>query len=425
MSISHRLLGVSGALLPCLVFASASADPVPAPPQRRPQAVDTTAKCRGIRPNGPDLTGTSVVLNAACGTAVQLRVAQPGLGVTSDGKTLLPGVAVKEGGLASPTLTGAQLAGAMLLGETEDGEQVRLRIDSVAVAADPNPKTAENENADVFQYRVSVQRSAAQGNGKKAAGPLNSQFKAASAAWAPLCEQQGAAVVVSGSWNMQSGEAGGARKEAATRGEFTFACLGSAVAKCVTTMGYKPWRTLSPAAGPGVAAASVGKPVSLDALHQACVRAVRADYCGNGLSMTAAGTQVNFYDSAGIQKDEATWPLEAVWTAAGAVCVNVPRLVTAPADPTSGRPAMKTRDYLAMRCPAVTKAAPCDKVTAPEGVTLYTEATTPASPSAPAPATAPAPAMAPAPATAPQPAATPRPATPAPAAQSARPATRN
>jgi len=420
MSTPHRLLGISGTLVPLLLSGLAHADPVPAPPQRRPPTADAGAKCRGIKPNGPDLTGTSIVLNVTCGNAVQLRVARLNLGITLDGKTLVPGVAIKDGGLASPQLSGPQLAGAMLLGETEDGEPVRLRIDSVATVADPNPKTPENENADVFQYRVSFQRGTATGSGKKPAGPLNSQFKPATAAWAPLCPQQSAAVVVSGSWNMQAGETGGARKEAATAGEITFACMSSAIAKCVTNLGYKPWRTLTPAAGPGVSAALVGKPVSMDAMHQACVRAVRADYCGNGLSMTAEGTQVNFYDSAGLQKDESNGPLEAVWTPAGALCVNVPRLVTAPADPTSGRPPMKTRDYLAMRCPAVTKAAPCDKVTAPDGITLFTEVT-----SAPPAAGSPAPAT-PGPATTP-PAATP--AAPAPAqappASQARPATRN
>lgn len=382
MWTAYRLLGMSGVLLPCLLSGLAAADPVPAPPARRPQPADAGVKCRGIRPNGPDLTGTSIVLNATCGNAVQLRVARLGTGVTMDGKTLLQDIAIKNGGLASPKLPEAQLAGAMLLGETEDGETVRLRIDSVAVAADPNPKTPENENADVFQYRVSIQRGSALGSNKKPAGPLNSQFKPTSPAWAPLCPQQGAAVALAGSWNMQSGEAGGARKEAPTAGEITFACMGSAIAKCVTTMGYKPWRTLPPASGTGAAASNLRKPASLDGLHQACVRAVRADYCGNGLSMTAAGTQVNFYDSAGIQKDEAAWPLEAIWTPAGALCVNVPRLVTAPADPSSGRPAMKTNDYLAMRCPVVTKAAPCDRVSVPDGLVLYTEATTPVTPTA-------------------------------------------
>lgn len=422
----HRLprIWASAALVSAFTSAAAvQADPVPAPrPAPPPQA-----KCRQIRPNGPELTGTNITVNAACGTNVQLRLARLNLGVTLDGKKLLPGVTLSEGSLvvaaapaapgpakpgagkpapAAPTApgtpaavavapAGAQLAGAMLLGETEDGEQVRLRIDSVATADDPNPKTPVNENADTTQYRVSVQR----GNGKKATSPLDSQFRPAAPGFVPLCKNGGAAIVLSGSWSMQSGNPGDARKEPAQSGEITFACLGSSLAKCAVVLGYKPWRSVTPATAAGSPAA---KPVSLDGLHQACVRAVRADYCGNGLSMTAEGTQVNFYDSLGIQKDEASWPMEAVWSASGALCVNVPRLVTAPADPTSGRPAMKTRDYLAGRCPQLTKAAPCDKVSSPDGLTLFTEA----NPAAPAPSAAP-------------PTATPPPAAPSP------PATRN
>lgn len=416
-----RLLGSAALVSALCLVGVAPADPVPGPRPAPPQA-----KCRVIRPNGPELSGTSITTNAACGTSVQLRLARLNLGVTTDGKKLLPGVSLSEGGLvvatppaAKPAATpakpaaspakpvaptapgsaaaqgpvaaapppGAQLAGAMLLGETDEGEQVRLRIDSVAVADDPNPKTPVNENADITQYRVSVQR----GNGKKATSPLDSQFKPMQPAWAPLCKNGGAAIVLSGSWSMQSGNPGDARKEPAKDGEITFACLGSSLAKCATGLGYKPWRSVTPATPPGSPAA---KPVSLDGLHQACVRAVRADYCGNGLSMTAEGTQVNFYDSLGIQKDEASWPMEAVWNASGALCVNVPRLVTAPADPNSGRPAMKTRDYIAGRCPQLTKAAPCDKVVSPDGVTLFTEA----NPAAATPAPAPAPATPPAPA---------------------------
>lgn len=407
-----RILGSAALLSTLCSVGVALADPVPGPrPTPPPQA-----KCRQIRPNGPELSGTSITTNAACGTNVQLRLARLNLGVTLDGKKLLPGVSLSEGGLvvaAAPTPPakpgasagkptpgasgpaavapaaappGAQLAGAMLLGETEDGEQVRLRIDSVALADDPNPKTPVNENADITQYRVSVQR----GNGKKATSPLDSQFKAAAPAWAPLCRNGGAAIVLSGSWSMQAGNPGDARKEPATNGEITFACLGSSLAKCASVLGYKPWRSVTPATPAG---GQPGQPVSLDGLHQACVRAVRADYCGNGLSMTAEGTQVNFYDSLGVQKDEASWPLEAAWSASGAVCVNVPRLVTAPADPSSGRPAMKTRDYLAARCPQLTKAAPCDKAAAPDGITLFTEANPAASTPAPAtPAPKPAPA---------------------------------
>ena len=38
-----------------------------------------------------------------------------------------------------------------------------------------------------------------------------------------------------------------------------------------------------------------------------CVRAVRADYCGTGQANTRQDEKINFYDSAGVQRDAATW----------------------------------------------------------------------------------------------------------------------
>ncbi len=53
-----------------------------------------------------------------------------------------------------------------------------------------------------------------------------------------------------------------------------------------------------------------------------CVRAMRADYCGDGIAHTVAGTPINLYDRAGIQLDAADWRPEAEWTARGASCVS-------------------------------------------------------------------------------------------------------
>ena len=147
---------ILSALMPT---GSAFADPVPGP-RARPTPT-ATPKCRIIKPNGSDLTGTLIPMPAGCGDLnVQLRLARLGAGVSLDGKALIKDISVRDGGLGNATVSGDKLAGAMLLGETEDGDVVRLRIDSVAAADDPNPKTPANENADVWLYKVSVQRSA-------------------------------------------------------------------------------------------------------------------------------------------------------------------------------------------------------------------------------------------------------------------------
>jgi hypothetical protein len=57
---------------------------------------------------------------------------------------------------------------------------------------------------------------------------------------------------------------------------------------------------------------------------------VRADYCGNGISSTKDGTLINLYDRLGIQNrdDISGLKFEAAWTAAGAICIQHPRIST-------------------------------------------------------------------------------------------------
>jgi ADYC domain len=56
--------------------------------------------------------------------------------------------------------------------------------------------------------------------------------------------------------------------------------------------------------------------------HAACVRMVRADYCGDGTSWTRNGAAINFYDSLGIHADATDWPVDAAWAPDGAICTN-------------------------------------------------------------------------------------------------------
>jgi hypothetical protein len=52
------------------------------------------------------------------------------------------------------------------------------------------------------------------------------------------------------------------------------------------------------------------------------VRALRADYCGDGTPYTVDGTLVNLYDNAGLQFDTVDWDPEAAWTPDGAACIS-------------------------------------------------------------------------------------------------------
>lgn len=92
---------------------------------------------------------------------------------------------------------------------------------------------------------------------------------------------------------------------------FTLSCFDGAIAKCLL-WGYLPWK--SP---------------EMAALHQACVRAVRADYCGTGQSFTCPGTIVDVTDRQAIQPRSAARTatnLEAHWDSNGATCLNVARM---------------------------------------------------------------------------------------------------
>jgi hypothetical protein len=70
--------------------------------------------------------------------------------------------------------------------------------------------------------------------------------------------------------------------------------------------GYLPWRGAAEAA-----------------TYNACLRMVRADYCGDGAGTTRDGMSIDLYDDQGVQKPDMApdQAFEAGWTAQGAVCV--------------------------------------------------------------------------------------------------------
>ncbi len=91
-------------------------------------------------------------------------------------------------------------------------------------------------------------------------------------------------------------------------------CTGGAEGKCIR-FGYKPW-------------ARTPDGTSLAPFYQACVRLVRADYCGDGTGHTRNGTPIDLFDRIGIQADEIApgMSFEAAFNPEGAICVAHPRL---------------------------------------------------------------------------------------------------
>lgn len=130
----------------------------------------------------------------------------------------------------------------------------------------------------------------------------------------------GRAVPIAGIWNHKIGErgAGGKIPGSAAHG-ITFGCLNvGATAKCVQ-MGYWPWLDRDH-----------------DLAHQSCVRMVRADYCGNGMSWTENGTPIDVEDEIPEQffaeyiphNHDDAWVFEATWGPDGASCIEAYRYET-------------------------------------------------------------------------------------------------
>jgi hypothetical protein len=222
----------------------------------------------GISLNGISLNGIS--LNGISLNGISLN------GISVNG-TSLTGVALTA---APASTTAAPLSGAGVVGSTwtapvGNAASVKLRIDAAAQGGSPN--------ADVWFYNVSYQTSTG---------------------WSPLCGLDAAgkpiqAVSVAGVW---AATAADAASYGASTTQFTLACRGKTIAKCVE-LGYKTYKGYS-------------------TQLQSCVRMLRGDYCGTGVAYTVDGTELNLYDNVGVQADTQAWTVEAEWTPSGARCVN-------------------------------------------------------------------------------------------------------
>ena len=177
-------------------------------------------------------------------------------------------------------------AGQIIAAIADDGRLTEFRIDSI----EPDPADPEG---DVHLYGVSEHN------------PDGSWSRHC----APDAQGRSAAIPLSGSWDATTGV-----YIEGSESQLTFACTSGAIGKCVR-FGYKPW------------ASKDGH--SLAPLHAACMRMVRADYCGDGRPHTRDGTQIDVYDPLGVQIEERTAAkredFEAGWSESGATYLNVPR----------------------------------------------------------------------------------------------------
>jgi hypothetical protein len=233
----------------------------------------------GISSNGISLNGISlngISSNGISSNGISLNgISLNGIssnGISSNGISLN---GISSNGIS---LNGTDFIGASLSGVLSNGATLTLRIDDI--------DALDGDNADVLAYEVSV---------------------STDTGWVPLCglEPDGSvrrALAVRGTWDQT-----GAWSDTEM---FSLACRRASIAKCVE-FGYKSW-------------------LGYGDHHLACVRMLRADYCGDGTAHTVNGTPINLYDNASIQDDTESWPVDAEWGPDGALCFNNHRGGTVP-----------------------------------------------------------------------------------------------
>lgn len=194
-------------------------------------------------------------------------------------------------------LRGAGLVGMELQVTDEAGASRRVRIDGVS-------KDPEDPDGEVTLYTSSVR-------------------DPATGAWGAFCQPgpdgTSAAFPLSGTWTADM-------RHLPSETAFNLTCTSGAIGKCVR-WGYKPWKD-----------GATGWEA-----HQACVRMVRADYCGDGVATTRDGMRIDVYDLRGIQTpaNEPDMAFEAGWGPDGALCVHHVRV-----------PEHTSLDALLARCPS-------------------------------------------------------------------------
>jgi hypothetical protein len=152
----------------------------------------------------------------------------------------------------------------------------RFRVE--AASSDPSTNTMINvsSNRDTWLYRVQYAETSAAG----------------AETWADACDALSSdtdmGLFVSGHWSPDgTWDPSG----------YTFSCPRGVIAKCARSWGYKPWKILHTA---------LHGAIDLQPLHLACVRAARADYCGNGVSHTRDGVLIDMFDAYGFNEREPT-----------------------------------------------------------------------------------------------------------------------
>lgn len=247
----------------------------------------------------------------------------------------VPNVRLVQGLLTDGVQSGAAFAGTVVYGALSDGQSnVPVYIQSFTATSDP----------EVPHYVLQAYHQFSPAPGQRCDGtcPWSWDYACGAITLRPPCKYPPgscgtitiptAAIAVGGQWDYNSGAPGDGRKlieqgNPAYDTHVTFACTDGAIGKCVEKAHYKPWAN----AAPECRVSWVGLwprrrcwTETQEMLHEACVRMVRADYCGDGVSMTVDGIGIDLWDESSINtQSEQVWGLEGEWTPNGARCLDV------------------------------------------------------------------------------------------------------
>ena len=232
-----------------------------------PTIINNDSVLNGVRVNGVRVNGVRV-------NGVRVNgVAMDGLTVSN---TVLQGVSPHDGSL----LIGRDFIGAEMTAELADGETMTVRVQNVEEFPG---------QSDIYYYTIEYMDYGQ---------------------WVNICEVNTLAIPLRGVWDKSGDHIDDGKR-------FSFACQGSAVAKCIE-WGYARWDTALECLDPYLCDER-----SLADFHQACTRMVRADYCGDGTAHTRDGTTIDIWDALGIMEEtpDSGLELEAEWTVDGAACI--------------------------------------------------------------------------------------------------------
>jgi hypothetical protein len=350
-----NLRGPARCCLPFLVLAGCGVGGQPAlqvGEESAPLVTSNGHQQNGHQQNGHQQNGPDLQMAGADLTTMRRLVVVPPPGENPD---LSPGNLVPVAGvkLVGSMLTdgyssGTQFAGYVVDGTITNGvstEHATFYIEKVAVSpTDP----------EIYRYQIKTFHTSVPVNRKAFLGGIDVRPKA----WDYGCgtltrrvhnpdgsittvEVPYQATAVGGQWNYQEGVPGGGRKVIEQGNpdydtKITFACETGAIGKCVERMGYKPWAPAATECKQICIKIPFGSPLcrkqcttpTRELLHEACVRMVRADYCGDGTSHTVDGVSIDVWDYAGF---DAMTPIsvapdgyghEGEWTPNGARCLS-------------------------------------------------------------------------------------------------------